>query len=290
MIMGGVTEKARLQRHIRTSDRVNLAIPVLKRERYFCCIQYLHSWNSKPKPMDNFNEAEAYENNSDVQMRFGLDLIKQINLKNGHRVLDVGCGTGRLTEVLAGGVGSEGQVVAIDPNAERLAIAREKHSASNIQYLLTDAEHLPGEHYDFIFSNFVLQWIKNKEVIFQQAQRILKKGGYLALVGVAKNHMFLTQGVTSKAFQEDTLNSLHDVKAEEMDHFARVHDFESISIRSDEAYFDCKSLQGIIDFFKTHSPSKMYDESHFNMERMKEHFKDNFVFTIPLFIGIYKKK
>ena len=238
----------------------------------------------------DFKEAVAYESNSNEQMRFGLDLVKQINLKNGHRVLDIGCGTGRVTEVLAGGVGLEGQVVAIDPNAERLAIAREKHSAPNIQYLLTDAEHLPGERYDLIFSNFVIHWIKNKEAIFQQAQGILKPGGYLAFVGLTQSHTaFPPQDVISKTFQDDILNSLYDVRIEEMDHFAKVYDFEATSIRFDKAHFDCKSLQGIIDFFKTHSPSKMYDESHFNMERMKEHFKDKFVVSVPLIIGIYKK-
>ena len=238
----------------------------------------------------DFKEAVAYESNSDEQMRFGLDLVKQISLKNGHRVLDIGCGTGRLTEVLARGVGLEGQVVAIDPNAERLAIAREKHCAPNIQYLLTDAEHLPGEHYDLIFSNFVIHWIKNKEAIFQQAQGILKPGGHLAFVGSTQNHtVFPPQDVISKIFQDDVLNSLYDVKIEEMDHFAKVYDFEAISIRSDKAHFDCKSLQGVMDYFMTHSPSKMYDESLFNMARMEEHFKDNFVVSIPLIIGIYKK-
>ena len=70
----------------------------------------------------NFLISNAKKNNSDEQMRFGLDLIQQINLKNGHRVLDIGCGTGRLTEVLARGVGLEGQVVAIDPKLSDLLL------------------------------------------------------------------------------------------------------------------------------------------------------------------------
>ena len=82
----------------------------------------------------------------------------------------MGCGTGKLSKVFADLVGPEGQVVAIDPDTERLKIAREKHDAD----------------YDLIFSNFVFHHLKNKEPVFQQAQKMLKRGGLLAFCGALK--------------------------------------------------------------------------------------------------------
>ena len=57
--------------------------------------------------------------------------LRHDQLEKGATVLDLGCGTGYLTKVLSERVGPEGKVVAVDPDGERLKIARENHSASN---------------------------------------------------------------------------------------------------------------------------------------------------------------
>ena len=61
--------------------------------------------------------------------------IKLLAPEKGDKVLDLGCGTGYLSKVLADLVGPEGQVVAIDPDTERLKVAKDKYTASNLQYL-----------------------------------------------------------------------------------------------------------------------------------------------------------
>ena len=111
----------------------------------------------------------------------------------------------------------------------------------------------------------------------------------MAFIGTTQNRTVFPPKDVIKTFRDEFLKDLDDVKVEEIDRFARNYDFEAISIRSDKAHFDCKSLQGVMDFFMMHNPSKMYDESHFNMEKMEEHFKGNFVLSIPLIIGIYNK-
>ena len=54
------------------------------------------------------------------------------------------------------------QVVGIDIDVERLEVAREKYSASNIEYLEGNAQDIPKvggiKLYDCVFSNFVLHW------------------------------------------------------------------------------------------------------------------------------------
>ena len=74
--------------------------------------------------------AEAYYDH--VQLHYqaanGVDLIDKLSLKRGSVVLDLGCGTGHLSSVLAERVGPLGSVVGVDPDEKRLEIAKTKFS------------------------------------------------------------------------------------------------------------------------------------------------------------------
>ena len=125
-------------------------------------------------------EAASYANNSRPQEEMGIKLMNMTSLKKGSTVLDLGCGTGYLTKVLSDKVGPEGKVVAVDPDGERLKIAREKHSASNIEYIQADDQTFPAERYDVIFSNIVIHWISDKRALFKRVYDTLSPGGCFA--------------------------------------------------------------------------------------------------------------
>ena len=91
-----------------------------------------------------------------------MKLIKLLAPEKGDKVLDLGCKTGYLSKVLVDLVGPEGQVVVIDPDTERLKVARDKYTASNLQYLEGSSDNIPGGEYDIVFSNYALHWIKDK--------------------------------------------------------------------------------------------------------------------------------
>ena len=114
------------------------------------------------------------------ERRVGTEVIDRLDIQKCATVLDLGCGTGYLTKVLSERVGPEGKVVAVDPDGERLKIAREKYSASNIQYIQVDDETFPSGEYDVIFSNLVLHWIHNKEALLKHIHSNLCQGGYFA--------------------------------------------------------------------------------------------------------------
>ena len=114
------------------------------------------------------------------ERRVGTEVLDRLDIQKGATVLDLGCGTGYLTKVLSERVGPEGKVVAVDPDGERLKIAREKYSASNIQYIQADDETFPSDEYDAIFSNLVLHWIHNKEALLKCVHSNLHQGRYFA--------------------------------------------------------------------------------------------------------------
>ena len=60
--------------------------------------------------MAKFDEARYYEDHSSVQRETGLKLLELLDLKEGDKVLDLGCGTGYLTNVMAKRVGDKGKV------------------------------------------------------------------------------------------------------------------------------------------------------------------------------------
>ena len=125
-------------------------------------------------------QASSYQEGSKTQQDIGRRMIDMLNVEKGATVLDLGCGTGYLTKVLSERVGPEGKVVAVDPDGERLKIARENHSASNITYIQADDQTFPPGQYDIIFCNIVIHWISDKKAAMKNIHENLRPGGCFA--------------------------------------------------------------------------------------------------------------
>ena len=122
--------------------------------------------------------ASSYAKRSGLQQDMGTKLMNMITIETGATVLDLGCGTGYLTKVLSEQVGPEGKVVAVDPDGERLKIAREKYSASNIKYIQADDKTFPSGQYDVVFANQVIHWIPDQKAVLKRVYDNLKLGGH----------------------------------------------------------------------------------------------------------------
>ena len=127
--------------------------------------------------------AQAYEQAGVLQFHHGKFLIGPLALKAGDHVLDIGAGTGRLTEFVAGLVGPTGRVVGIDPLEYRISIARLRESKT-----LTfetgraeDLSHYGDGAFDAVYLNSVLHWIDDKARALKEIHRVLKPGGRLGL-------------------------------------------------------------------------------------------------------------
>ena len=124
--------------------------------------------------------AQLYSEVSVAQKEHGEELIEKLSLEKNMKILDLGCGTGYLSALLADCVGPEGSVVAIDPNKSRLEIAENQYSKPNLVFLEANDATLPKDQYDLVFSNYVLQWIENKVAVLNKVYQNLKPGGQFA--------------------------------------------------------------------------------------------------------------
>jgi len=109
------------------------------------------------------------------------------NPQPGERVLDVACGTGALTRVVAQSVGPDGRVVGLDLSPEMLAEARkfqlDPSSAAPIEWREGDVNAIPfeNESFDIVFCNFGLMFFPDRVAALKEMHRVLKPEGRLAL-------------------------------------------------------------------------------------------------------------
>jgi len=95
------------------------------------------------------------------------------------RILDMGCGTGDLARVMAKKYRNS-KIDACDPCQERIEVAKQNNSAPQISYFNCDAQSFlrtKQNHYDVIYSNAVLHWIKEKGSLFIAINNALRQNG-----------------------------------------------------------------------------------------------------------------
>ena len=85
-----------------------------------------------------------------------------------------------------GGV-TGGKVVGIDPDRERVNIANEKYSRSNLEFLEGDSENFPEDQYDIVFSIYVFHRIKDKEATFKKVSQNMRPGGKFGFTHPERN-------------------------------------------------------------------------------------------------------
>lgn len=210
---------------------------------------------------DIINEAELYEEISSIEREDGLHLIELATPTLGSRVLDLGCGTGSLSNKLACVVGPTGKVVAIDPNSVRLEMAAAKYSASNLCFKHGAAENIPEGNYDLIFTNHVLHWCKDRSRVFAQIASSLKSNGKFACNCVAQS--------SEKDDTFDFVSAEHKkylskfVDENEFGELISKHNFVTVHKSRHECVHTFNDKNEYISFFCTH---QKFDKTDFNLD------------------------
>lgn len=131
-----------------------------------------------PNDLDEI-PSESIDSFAGVGHHFGL-----ADIKEGESVLDMGSGSGMDSFLAARKAGESGKVVGIDMTDEQLGKARRLGAKyGNVSFKQGYIEKLPVEDggFDVVISNGVINLSVQKEKVFQEASRALKRGGRMAI-------------------------------------------------------------------------------------------------------------
>ena len=97
-------------------------------------------------------------------------------------MLDLGCGTGNLSSVIADKVSTKGLVIGVDPDEERIAVARRTFGhLKNMKFEEgssdTLSDYFDKASFDAVFSSNVFHWIHDKKLAMKNIHDMLKPGG-----------------------------------------------------------------------------------------------------------------
>lgn len=116
---------------------------------------------------------------SDPQLAMARDVIDRLDLRGDERILDVGCGSGRVTEELLARV-PNGTVVGVDGSQAMVDQARDR-LGDRAQVFAADAAELEvTQPFDAILSTATFHWIGDHERLFARLRAALRPGGRLS--------------------------------------------------------------------------------------------------------------
>ena len=133
----------------------------------------------------NVWNGNDYATNSSVQLSHAEWLLSGLFLKGNEHILDIGCGDGKITALLAERV-PQGKVIGIDPSEsmlERAATIARKYGSTNLSFQKGRAEDFfLDQSFDHIVAIHVMHWIQDQENALVNIRKALKADGHVHFI------------------------------------------------------------------------------------------------------------
>ena len=183
-------------------------------------------------------------------------------------------------------------MIGIDPDLERLEVARKKYQSSNIEYLEGRAENIPGDNYDVVFTNYVLHWCKDPDLVFKNVYRSLKSGGKF---GFVVNVYFdvvptiFTSDMVSSEIEEAFKGRMHPLTIDQYKNLLTTNNFEIVYAQESQREWKFTDVFNFIEILRAHTHGD-FDMTHFNVDVMKQYHGEGEVKVITPFCMIVAHK
>ena len=142
--------------------------------------------------------ANLYDNKHDFVAKYGKDVLEWLQPQQGEHILDVGCGTGTLTNKL-----SEKGTIVTGIDASEDMIKKAKVFYPNIEFFVKDATDFSfNEPFDAAFSNATLHWINEQEKALSCIYNSLRKHGRFVFEMGGKHNVESIHNAVKEAMRE----------------------------------------------------------------------------------------
>ena len=209
-----------------------------------------------------FWDSYQYTEISDLQAAVSVDLIKNLQIKSNENVLDVGCGIGNITMEIAA-IANDGYVVGIDGSPSMIDQACKNLSSKDLRNLsfqvMSVTEMQFNSHFDVVFSNSVLHWIKNQKKALESIFRCLKPGGRIGLQLPLLNGSHPMISVVQDAIQYLNFEQTYAnwefpwFVPESVDAYSdllKQIQFKNVFVREVETFYKFETVQSVLGFFE----------------------------------------
>ncbi len=113
--------------------------------------------------------------------QFALDLVERLRSRTLSDVLEIACGTGRVTRLLRATLPDTVRIVATDISVDMMDFAQNALTGERIEWQRADSQSLPfkDRSFDLVICQFGYMFADDKQKAMQEAYRVLRRGGSL---------------------------------------------------------------------------------------------------------------
>lgn len=171
-------------------------------------------------------DPEIYNKFKNIRYQPFYDLIDFIQPVADMKAIDLGCGTGEQTAILADKF-PEANFLGVDSSVEMLEQSKSLQT-DNLQFRKATTEETinSGEKWDLIFSNAALQWSNDHEILFPQLIKLINSKGQFAvqmpLQPENKLNIILSELVDGEPFKSYLKEYKRDSPVLKMDDYAQI--------------------------------------------------------------------
>lgn len=145
---------------------------------------------------ENENELSRLKRQAALAQELETQVLRGAGLGTGMKVLDLACGPGIVTRLMASIVGPTGQVTGVDLSTALLAEARSeptREDSAPLDFQQGDVYALPfeDESFDFVYARLLFQHLAKAQDALSEIRRVLRPGGMLCVMDIDDDWLFI---------------------------------------------------------------------------------------------------
>jgi len=185
-------------------------------------------------PKNDKWDAKFYKEHSQNQLRGGLEIVSMYPWQGDEKVLDVGCGDGRITEDIAKHV-PRGHVTGIDVSSNMIEEAKKTLAhVSNLDFRVENIEDFnAANEYDVIISTAAFHWVNQQQKALRNIYHALKSGGTF-LLRMSGTHKSKVSELFASAKWKPLLpvdDIFHSLTKQQLEKMLEAYGFTAIDVK-----------------------------------------------------------